>query len=112
VQSKLAKSAKEEKAAAAHSTAPAFPKIAWLALTADEIALVEVDARTTLKMTGIVLARMPRSGVVSVDVKRSKPLIASPITVGFRDGQVWIFEVPTGSKRKAKSLAAQVAATS
>jgi hypothetical protein len=106
VQEKMGKGAAKQKAEAAASTAPAFKKIAWLAATDDDIALVEVDARTTLKFTGEVLARVPRQQVTSVELGKSKPMIAAPITVTFTDGQQWIFEVPAPSKGGAKKFAA------
>jgi hypothetical protein len=107
VQAFTAKKAREERAEAAHSTAPTFRQLAWLALTERDLALVGMDTRTILKLTGI-LARIPREQVVSIDVGRSAPLIASPLTVTFSDGQQWIFEVPALAKRSARKLAASI----
>ncbi len=106
IQKKFAASADRQRAEAASSSAPPFRKLAWLAVTQDELALLELDIRTTLKLTGTVLARVPRAGVAAVDVARSKPMVAAPITVSFTDGQVWVFEIPTFSKGKARALAA------
>ena len=109
VQTRLQRSAQQQRDAAAESSAPSFAKIALLAVTSGEIALIQVDARTTLKLTGVVLARMPRSEVVSFELGKTKPLLAKPLTVTFRSGERWIFEVSAACKRGARSIAAVLA---
>jgi hypothetical protein len=102
------KKVKGERAEAATSTTPEFTFIAWLALTSDEVALVGVDRRKGLKLSD-VLARVPRSDVVSVELQKAPPMIAKPLVVTFSDGNYWIFEVPALAKGDVKQMAAAFA---
>ena len=106
INSKLKNAAQADRDRAVESSAPPFRKIAWLALTTTELALLEVDARVTLRLTGTVLARAPRDTVAAIELARVKPLAPAPLTVTFTDGRVWIFEIPAPVKAKAKELIA------
>jgi hypothetical protein len=98
------KKAKTEQSEAAVSSAPPFGKIAFLVLTEGELALIDTDSRTTVKLTD-VLARVNRSEVTSIEVGKAGPMLAKPITVTFVNGQIWLLEVPAPLKRGAKKLA-------
>jgi hypothetical protein len=87
------KKRKPEQAEAATSAAPSFGTIAWLALTADELALVDIEVKRGLKLSN-VLVRVPRSEITSVVLGKAPPLISKPLTITFANGDHWIFEVP------------------
>jgi hypothetical protein len=91
------KKRKAEQVEAATSTAPSFGTIAWLALTADELALVDIEVKRGLKLSN-VLARVPRSEVTSVVLGKAPPLISKPLTITLANGDHWIFEVPALGK--------------
>jgi hypothetical protein len=74
-----------ERAQAAASTTPAFTMIAWLALTATELALVSIDRKRGLSLDQ-VLARVPRAEIASVELGKAAPMISKPLTVTFADG--------------------------
>jgi hypothetical protein len=94
-----------EVAEAATSETPSFNVIAWLALTADELALVDIDAKRTLKLSS-VLARVPRSEVTSVVLGKAPPLISKPLTVTLANGDRWVLEVPALGKGGVKDIVA------
>jgi hypothetical protein len=98
-----AKRGKVEGQEAITSTAPDFGRIAFLVLTAGELALIGLDTKTTSKLTA-VLARVPRSEVASVDIVKAAPLMAKPLTVRFTNGEQWLLEVPAPMKRNGKKV--------
>jgi hypothetical protein len=91
------KKGKAEQVEAATSAAPSFGTIAWLALTADELALVDIEVKRGLKLSK-VLARVPRSEITSVVLGKAPPLISKPLTITLANGDTWIFEVPALGK--------------
>jgi hypothetical protein len=91
------KKRKAEQVEAATSAAPTFHAIAWLALTADELALVDIEVKRGLKLAD-VLARVPRSEVTSVVLGKAPPMISKPLTITLVNGDQWIFEVPALGK--------------
>jgi hypothetical protein len=100
------KQAKAERAEAATSATPSFGgMIAWLALTASELALVDIEAKGGLRLSS-VLARVPRGEVTSVVLGKAAPLISKPLTVTFANGDQWILEVPALGKGDVKEIVA------
>jgi uncharacterized spore protein YtfJ len=99
------KKRKAERAEAATSAAPSFTAIAWLALTANELALVDIETKGGLKLSH-VLARVPRSEVTSVELGKAAPLISKPLTVTLANGDRWIFEVPALAKGGVREIVA------
>ena len=97
------KRATAERAEAVASTAPRFGKLAFLALTQNELALIDMDVKTTAKLT-TVLARVARSEVTSVQMAKAGPLMAKPLTVMFANGERWLLEVPALMKRDGRKL--------
>jgi hypothetical protein len=98
------KTARTQATETPRSTAPDFAHMAFLAVTASDLALLGVDSTTTAKLTS-VLARMPRSAVASVSLDSAGPLISKPLTVTFTNGDVWTFEVSAALKRNARKVA-------
>jgi hypothetical protein len=98
----------EEKAQAAGSVTPSFVMIGWLALTANELALVSIDRKRGLKLDQ-VLGRVPRSDVRSIELGKAAPMISKPLIVTFTNGNQWVFEVPALGKGDIKEMAAAFA---
>ena len=94
----------EQAAAAAASDTPSF-KLAYLALTADELALVRLKAGLVSTKLGEVLLRVPRSDVASVEMGGG---FSSALTVTLRDGGSWLLEVPKVSKKDAEKLVGEL----
>jgi hypothetical protein len=99
--------AQQEQAAAAEvSETPRF-KLAYLALTADELALVKLKAGLASTKLDEVMLRVPRSEVESVEMGGG---FSSALTVTLRDGGSWLLEVPKVSKKDAERLVGELGA--
>jgi hypothetical protein len=86
---------------------PAFGAVAYLGLSADELVLVKgKQGLIGLKMTDEVVARVPRSDVVSVDLGQGK--VAFPLTITFGDGGQWELEVARANKGGAEKVVAEL----
>jgi hypothetical protein len=96
------KAGKEGKQAATGSQTPQFGRLAWLAVTDHELALVELKGSAGLHLEQVI-ERIPRSEVASAELGRGV-LFAPPLTVGFTNGDIWRLEVPITSKKQAKEL--------
>jgi len=91
---------KQAAEAAAASTAPKFGRLAYLAVTADELALVELKGAVGLELNQVI-ARIPRSEVASAELGGGHTLMSPPLTVTFASGDTWLLEVPRPSKKHA-----------
>jgi hypothetical protein len=98
------KGEKSVKEAVAESRTPQFGVLAWLAVTAHEMALVELkrDKGVGLRVHEVI-ERVSRSNVRSASLGRGI-VFAPPLTVGFADGNTWQLEVPPTQRRRAKDL--------
>jgi hypothetical protein len=99
------KAQQEQAEAAAESETPKF-KLAYLALTADELALVRLKAGLVSTKIGEVLMRVPRAQVASAEMGGG---FSAALTITMRDGGTWLLEVPKVSKKDAEKLVAQLA---
>jgi hypothetical protein len=92
----------EQAAAASTSDTPSF-KLAYIALTADELALVKLKTGLVGTKLGEVMLRVPRADVASVEMGGG---FSSALTVTLREGDTWLLEVPRVSKKDAEALVA------
>ena len=93
---------KQQAEAAALSTAPRFGRLAYLAVTADELALVELKQKGAVRLElNQVIARIPRSEVATAELGGGHTLMSPPLTVTFASGDTWLLEVPRPSKKQA-----------
>jgi hypothetical protein len=79
---------------------PRFGRLALLAVTDGEFALVGLKSTLTLKVDK-VLVRVPRSEVKSIELGRGVP---TPLTVLFGHGGTWRLEVPPPNKKHAEEV--------
>jgi hypothetical protein len=87
---------------------PDFGAFAYLAVSADELVLIKgKQGLTKLKMTDEVVARIPRSDVVSIDLGDGK--LAAPLAITFTNGSQWELEVARAGKRAAERVVAELA---
>jgi hypothetical protein len=89
---------------------PDFGRLAWLAVTADEVALVELKGSVTLKLKDVI-ARVPRSEVAAAEVGGASIMISPPLKIEFKGGESWEFEVPRPSRNDAVAVADVLAGT-
>jgi len=86
---------------------PDFGGFAYLALSADELVLVKgKQGLMKLKMTDEVVAKVPRSDVVSIEAGEGK--IAAPLTIMFSDGGQWDLEVARAHRSAAEQVVAEL----
>jgi hypothetical protein len=73
------------------STTPEFPRIAFLAVTDQEIALIKIGSGGMNGKLDEVLARIPRDEIASAKVSRG--VLRTNLTISFTGGGDWEFEV-------------------
>lgn len=97
---------KKQAQMAAESVTPKFGRLAYLAVTAQEVALVEMKLKG---MVGLelhdVIVRVPRSEVASAELGGGG-LFSPPLTITFTNGSTWQLEVPRPNKKQAKEVVA------
>jgi hypothetical protein len=81
---------------------PPFGRLAYLAVTDQELALVKLRSRKAVMLKAAeVIARVPRSQLQTAELG---PGYAAPLTIIFGDGGTWRLEVPPPSKRYAREV--------
>ena len=89
---------------------PSFGRVGYVAVSESEIALVKTKSGALkMKVTDEVLARVPRSELLGAELDEGKLL--SHLTLRFRDGKTWEFDVPKMGKKTAKSVIAALDGT-
>ena len=79
---------------------PKFGRVAYLAVTSEELALIKLTGAVTFKLDQVIV-RAPRSEVASAELGRS---LAPSLTITFGDGRSWQLEVARVSKKDAESV--------
>jgi hypothetical protein len=86
---------------------PTFGGFGYLALSATELALVKgKQGLVGLKLTGDVVAKVPRTEVASIELGDGK--IAAPLTIAFAAGGQWDLEVARAHRRAAERVIAEL----
>ncbi|HEX6653655.1 MAG TPA: hypothetical protein VF072_12995 [Thermoleophilaceae bacterium] len=81
---------------------PGTASIGMLAVTADEVVLLN-GRRGMVKPVATGLAgRGPRSAVAGVELGKGK--LTAPLRVAWRDGSAWEVDVPRGEAKRARAL--------
>jgi len=97
----------EQAAFAAASDTPKFGKLAYLVVTADEVALIAVKSKVFTVYLSEVITRVPRGEVASVEFGGGG-MYSDPLTVTFASGANWALEVPKPSRKSAKEFVAAI----
>jgi hypothetical protein len=97
------KAAGEMQAAATGSETPKFARLAFLALTADELALIEVKSKIVTVYLADVVARVSRGEVESISLDGGG-LNSMPLAVTLKNGGSWALEVVKTSKKHAEQV--------
>lgn len=86
---------------------PQFGRVAFVAATADEIAIIRTKSGLLkMKLTDEVLARRLRAEIRAVELKRGA--FISGLTVLFNDGSSWTFDVPKANQKAAAHFVAHL----
>jgi hypothetical protein len=82
---------------------PNFGRVAYVAVSEREIALVKTKSGAfKMKLTDEVLARVPRSDIASSELDRGRLL--SKLKIVFTNGVTWEFDIPKQAKKTAEAL--------
>lgn len=93
---------KERTLAAAVSTAPEFGRWGFLAVTDDELALVDLaSTRAGRLKLGDVIVRISRAQVASGEVGSARTALPLPLTITFSGGDTWLLEAPRWARKQA-----------
>jgi len=84
------------------SDTPAFPRIAFLAVTDQEVALLKIGSGGLNGKLEEVLARVPRSEVASAEV--SGGALRCPVSINFTDDSSWQLEVSRLIRKQAQAV--------
>ena len=82
------------------SETPKFGRVAYLAVSEDELALIKLKGLVTFALDEVI-ARVPRSDVASAELGSG---IAPSLTITFADRDSWRLEVPRPSKKDAQAV--------
>ena len=82
---------------------PDFGRVAYVAASADEIAIVKTKSgMLKMKVSDEVLARVPRSEIASAELDEGRLL--SHLKIAFGDDVAWEFDIPKANKKSAQAL--------
>jgi hypothetical protein len=82
------------------SETPKFGRVAYLAVTEDELALIKLKGLVTFTLDEVI-ERVPRSDVASAELGRG---IAPSLTIRFGNRDSWQLEVPRVAKKDAQAV--------
>jgi hypothetical protein len=83
---------------------PDFGRVGYLAVSADEVALVKTKYGWKMTPTDEALARAPRSDLASVEWDEGR--LISHLKLSFAGGESWEFDVPKADKKTAQAVVA------
>ena len=106
VSAAVARKGREEAAqAAAVSMAPDFGRWGFLAVTDDELALVDLaSTRAGRLKLGDVIVRISRAQVASGEVGSARTALPLPVTITFSGGDTWLLEAPRWARKQAQTI--------
>lgn len=83
---------------------PSFGRVAYLAVTETEVALLGTKTGAfKMKIGSQVLARAPRAEITSAEFDQG--MLLSHLTIEFSNGARWPFDVPRQAKKPARAVA-------
>jgi hypothetical protein len=92
-----------DRSSGAAAEMPSFGRVGYLAVSDTELALVKTKTGAfKMKISGEVLARVPRSEVDLVELDQGKLL--SHLKIAFSNGVAWRFDVPKQAKKSAQGV--------
>ena len=83
---------------------PDFGRVGYVAVSATEVALIKTKTGWKMTPTDTVLARAPRTELVSAELDEGT--LISHLRLGFGGGQRWEFDIPRSDKKTARAVVA------
>ena len=87
---------------ASTSQTPDFGRLAYLAVSSSELALIKLKSGLVTVKLDEVVVRLSRSDVRSAEL--GKGTSTAPLTITFANGDTWQLEVPGPSKKHARAV--------
>jgi hypothetical protein len=87
---------------ASTSRTPEFGRLAYLAVSNAEVALIKLKSGLVTVKLDEVVVRLPRSDVRSAELGQG--VSTAPLTISLANGDTWQLEVPGPSKKHAKAV--------
>jgi hypothetical protein len=81
---------------------PHFGRVGYLSLTRDEIAIVKTRSGFRMRITEVVLARVQRTAISSVEFDGG--MLLSHLTISFDNDVVWEFDIPKVNKKTCEQV--------
>jgi hypothetical protein len=81
---------------------PDFGRVAYVAVSATEVAVVKTKLGWKMRPTDEALARAPRSELASAELDEG--LMVSHLKLRFSSGQMWEFDIPRSDKKTARAV--------
>ena len=89
----------------AESEAPRFGRLAWLAVTDEELALVELKLKGQVGLElKDVIVRVARGEFASAELGGAANIFSPPLTINFKGGERWELEVPRPARKQAQRV--------
>jgi hypothetical protein len=89
---------------------PDFGRVGYLAVSADDVALIKTTTGWKMTPTDTALTRAPRSQLSAAELDEGRLL--SHLKLRFGDGQVWEFDIPRSDKKPAREVIAALSSSS
>jgi hypothetical protein len=83
-----------------HQT-PQFGRLGYLAVTAEDVALLRTKSGLVSVTPSEVLVRVPRSEVASIDYGTG---LVPPLHIEFSNGERWALEIPTPNRKDGQAV--------
>jgi hypothetical protein len=87
---------------------PSFGRVGYVAVSADEVALLKTRTGWKMHPTDEVLARAPRSELASAELDEGRML--SHLRLRFINNELWEFDIPRSDKKTARAVVAALEA--
>jgi hypothetical protein len=89
---------------------PDFGRVGYLAVSAEDVALIKTKTGWKMTPTDTALTRAPRSQLSAAELDEGRLL--SHLKLRFGDGQVWEFDIPRSDKKRAREVIAALSSSS
>ena len=86
------------------SDLPDFGRVAYVAVSTTEVAVVKTKLGWKMTPTDVALVRAPRSELASAELEEGR--MVSHLRLRFADGRLWEFDVPKSDRATAREVVA------
>jgi hypothetical protein len=84
------------------SDVPDFGRVAYVAVSTTEVAVVKTKLGWKMTPTDVALVRAPRSELASAELEEGR--MVSHLRLRFTNGRLWEFDIPRSDKKTARAV--------